>query len=166
MWYFLFFILFQTFKFLYENWYTWIKVDYFKPCFTSICQMSCIESNDKNYFINNILLAFSRSVIKYVKIVFYININCYIPVCIPHLQNKLCSGNPEAPTICPTICTSAMIWNIAKHYFFTSINFPIISLDSFPPIKASIIFIEKILNICSETRVMSVSTIFQLYSAG
>ena len=91
------------------------------------------------------------------------NYNCYIPVCIPHLQNKLWSGNPEAPTICPTICTSAMIWNIITNdYIFMSIYYPKISLDSILPIKSLILFIDKILFICSETRVMSVFNIISV----
>jgi len=43
-----------------------------------------------------------------------------------------------------------------------SINYPKISLDSFLPIKTLIIFIDKILFICSETRVMSVFNIISV----
>ena len=31
-----------------------------------------------------------------------------LPVFTPHLQNRLWSGKPEAPTICPTMWTSAI----------------------------------------------------------
>jgi hypothetical protein len=43
-----------------------------------------------------------------------------------------------------------------------SINYPKISVDSFLPIKALIIFIDKILFICSETTVMSVFNIISV----
>jgi hypothetical protein len=43
-----------------------------------------------------------------------------------------------------------------------SINYPKISVDSFLPIKALIIFIDQILFICSETRVMSVFNIISV----
>lgn len=37
------------------------------------------------------------------------------PVWIPHLQNRLLWGKPLAPTICPIMCSSAILWKKQWH---------------------------------------------------